>query len=103
MQIMLSYIKLGRLNFKVSYDCHDSTCMKRLRAHPRHLTPASKLASCKRGFNTAATITVKHEQIDAVRVSRIYVQPRTQYPKVKPSHYYHAGDKGERSIAPTNS
>jgi hypothetical protein len=26
------------------------TCMKRQRSHPRYLTPASQLASCKRGF-----------------------------------------------------
>jgi hypothetical protein len=30
---------------------HYSTCMKRLRSHPRHLTRASKLAWCKRGLN----------------------------------------------------
>jgi hypothetical protein len=27
-----------------------STCMKRLRTHPRHLTRARQLASCKRGL-----------------------------------------------------
>jgi hypothetical protein len=27
------------------------TCVRRLRAHPRHLTRASKLVLCKRGFN----------------------------------------------------
>jgi hypothetical protein len=35
--------KLDRLDFEASCNFHYSTCMKRLRAHPRHLTRASIL------------------------------------------------------------
>jgi hypothetical protein len=38
------------VSLETSYAFHYSTCMKRLRAHLRHLTRASQLASCKHGF-----------------------------------------------------
>jgi hypothetical protein len=46
-----SYGKFNSYNFEASCDLHYSTCMKRLRAHLRHLTPARQLASCKRGLS----------------------------------------------------
>jgi len=39
--------KFDRFNFEANCDVHYSSCMKRLRAQPRHLTRTSQLAWCK--------------------------------------------------------
>jgi hypothetical protein len=52
-----SYGSFDRLNLEASCDFH-STCVKRLRSHPRHLTRARKFASCKRGSRPRLSPTV---------------------------------------------
>jgi hypothetical protein len=47
------------------------TCTKRLLAHPRHLTRASQLASCKRGFRCSWVNTAHAECRDHDHTSRI--------------------------------
>jgi hypothetical protein len=44
------YEQFNVFNFESSCDFNHSTCMKRLRVYPRHLTRASQHASCKRAF-----------------------------------------------------
>jgi hypothetical protein len=45
-----SYEKFDSLTCEASCDFRYSTCMKRLRVHPRHFTRASELSSYKRPF-----------------------------------------------------
>jgi hypothetical protein len=50
-----SYGKFDRLNSEAS---SDSTCMKRLSAHPLHLIRASKLSSSTRGFSNDSHVPI---------------------------------------------
>jgi hypothetical protein len=47
------------------------TCMKRLLAHPRYLTRASKLAWCKRGFSVGGVLS----QISFSKEDKFMVSP----------------------------
>jgi hypothetical protein len=62
-----SYGKFYRFNFEVSCDFHYSTCMKRLRAHPRNLNRVNQLAPCKRGLK-------EEHRLSSVRNWPLYVR-----------------------------
>jgi hypothetical protein len=73
------YEKLDRFNFEASWDFHYSTCIKRLRAHPRHLNRASQLASRKRGLKTTEWTVTIHNLL-ASDLSSLINQPLLDYP-----------------------
>jgi hypothetical protein len=65
-----------RLNFEASCDCHYSNCMKRLCAHPRHLTRASELASCKRRLELRSRLYVLGSEDKALCV---HISPSSRW------------------------
>jgi hypothetical protein len=59
-----SYENFDRLNFEASCDSLYSTCMERLRPHPRHLIRANQLALCKRCLKIYKLFSYEWERAD---------------------------------------